>query len=506
MPVSNRRTFLKTALGASFATTMTNLTIAAGDSRSRDPDIVVPGPDDETLREVSRRSRASDPRPNILLIFTDQQTISAMSCAGNRWVNTPNMDALARSGVRFLNSYCAAPICGPSRGSMVTGLPPHKSGVIYNGDPLPPDLPTIGSVLRESGYYTAWTGKWHLPQSFLREATDAWGFHHRPITKDVPMVALGDQTDFLTAMDAEFFLRWQAGKQPKPWFLGVSLHNPHDICYHVLEKGLEYPNRDTFPPLPSNFEADPNEPDAVKLRRQNTRYGHELAETKDWDESRWREYLHVYSHMVTQVDRAVGLVLRALEVGGWKDDTLVIFTSDHGEGVAAHRWVTKLSLYEESASVPLIVSYPDHIKPGVSTALASGLDLMPTICDYAGAKPPGLPGISLRPVLEGAKETDGRFVVCELAADKDRPEIQGRMVRAKRYKYCAYSPGDRAEQLFDLRDDPGETKNLAGDPRSAVALKHCRGLLSDWATKTNDPFAETVCRAWTRNPVPEVSG
>ena len=489
MPIPNRRSFIKTALGATFATTMTKVSMAASASQSQDPDIVVAGPDDDALRETSRRTRASDPRPNILLLFTDQQTLSAMSCAGNRWVNTPNMDALARSGVRFLHSYCAAPICGPSRGSMVTGLPPHASGVIYNGDPLSKEVPTIGSVLRDSGYYTAWTGKWHLPQSFLREATDAWGFHHRPLTKDVPMAALGDQTDFLTAMDAEFFLRWQAGKQPKPWFLGVSLHNPHDICYHVMERGLEYGNKETFPPLPSNFEGDPDEPEALKLRHQNKTYGHELAETKDWDQSRWRAYLHTYSHMVTQVDRAVGEVLRALEAGGWKENTLVIFTSDHGEGIAAHRWATKLSLYEESAAVPLVLSYPGHINPGVSTALASGLDLMPTICDYAGAKPPELPGISLRPALDGTEETDGRFVVCELAADKDRPEIQGRMVRTKRYKYCAHAPGDRSEQLFDLQEDPGETTNLAVDPAHQEILKRHRKLMADWCGETRDPFA-----------------
>ncbi len=485
---SNRRSFIKTALGATFATTMTKLSMAASDSQSHDPDIVVAGADDDALREENRRIRNSDPRPNILLLFTDQQTIDAMSCAGNRWVNTPHMDALARSGVRFLNSYCAAPICGPSRGAMVTGLPPHASGVIYNGDPLSKDIPTIGSVLRDSGYYTAWTGKWHLPQSYLREATDAWGFHHRPLTKDVPMAALGDQTDFLTAMDAEFFLRWQAGKQPKPWFLGVSLHNPHDICYHVMEKGFEYANKDTFPPLPANFEADPNEPEAIKLRRENTRYGHELAETKDWDEARWRAYLHTYAHMVTQVDRAVGQVLRALEEGGWKENTLVIFTSDHGEGVAAHRWATKLSLYEESAAVPLVLSYPGHIKPGVSNALASGLDLMPTICDFAGAKHPERPGISLRPALDGKEDAEGRFVVCELAADKDRPEIQGRMLRTKRYKYCAYAPGSPSEQLFDLQEDPGETKNLAADPHHAKTLQQHRKMLADWGKKTGDLF------------------
>lgn len=461
---------------------------AGAGSIPSDPDITVAGPDDDALRSAAAKARSADPRPNILLIFTDQQTISGMSCAGNRWVNTPNMDALARAGVRFLTSYCAAPICGPSRGSIVTGLPPHANGVIYNGDSLAKNIPTLGSVLRDGGYYTAWTGKWHLPESFLRESKDAWGFHHRGLTKEIPEVALGDQTDFITATDAEYFLRWQVGKQPKPWFLGVALHNPHDICYHVREGRLEYANKEAFPPLPSNFAMELDEPEALKLRRENKAYGCELAETKDWDADRWRAYLFTYYHLITQVDRAVGRVLNALKAGGWSDNTLVIFTSDHGEGIAAHHWATKLSLYDESACVPLIVSHPGHIRPGTVTRPVSALDLMPTICDYAGSRvPPRLPGNSLRPALEGSNDGADPYVVCELAADKDRPEIQGRMVRTERYKYCAFVPGG-GEQLFDMQEDPGETRNLASDKNHAEELDRHRGLLSDWCRKTSDPF------------------
>lgn len=464
--------------------------LAAG-KISPDPDITQPGPDDDAMRTCCRRERALDPRPNILLVFTDQQTAGAMGCAGNRFVYTPHMDALAARGARFESSYCAAPICGPARGSLVTGQPPHRTGVVYNGDPLPPDFPTIGSVLREVGYYTAWTGKWHLPESFVRERRDSHGFHHRPLSKDVRLVALGDQTDFFTATDAEFFLRWEAAKQPKPWFLGVSLHNPHDICYHVMEPGMECANTDTFPPLPPNFEADPDEPVALKLRRENPRYGHELALTRDWKSGRWREYLHAYAHLVSQADRALGYVLRALDAGGWRDNTLVIFTSDHGEGIAAHKWATKLSLYEESTAVPLIMALPRVVPPSVLKAPASALDLMPTICDFAGSLPPsGLPGASLRRAIQsGQDDGSGRGVVCELAADPARPEIQGRMVRAGSFKYCAYAPGSPSEQLFDLVNDPGETCNLATDSAHADDLLRLRALLAAWCARTSDPFA-----------------
>ncbi len=457
---------------------------------STDPDITQPGPDDDALRERCLRERAGDPRPNILLVFTDQQTLGAMSCAGNPHVHTPHMDELARRGARFVSSYCAAPICGPARGSLVTGQPPHRTGVVYNGDPLPTNIPTIGYALRAAGYYTAWTGKWHLPESFLREARDSHGFHHRPLSKDVRFAALGDQTDFLTATDAEFFLRWEAGKQPKPWFLGVSLHNPHDICYHVMDAGMECVNKDAFPPLPGNFEADPEEPLALKLRRQNARYGHELALTSDWTPDRWREYLHTYAHLVSQADRALGYVLRALDGGGWRGNTLVIFTSDHGEGVAGHRWATKLSLYEESAKVPLVMALPGSIAPSVLDAPVSALDLMPTICDFAGTTPPkDLPGTSLRPLVEGKEKALGeRVVVCELAADRERPEIHGRMVRSRHFKYSAYTPGKPNEQLFDIAKDPGETRNLVSDPTHQKTLDEHRKMLSEWCRKTGDPF------------------
>lgn len=373
---------------------------------------------------------------------------------------------------------------------MVTGLAPHQTGVRFNGESFKQDFPTIGSVLRQAGYYTAWTGKWHIPESFFQEPVDRNGFYHRPMPKGVRSLSHGDQTDFLTVMDAKFFLLWEAAKQAKPWFLGVSLHNPHDICYHAMEKGKPQKNLEHYPPLPANFLPDPQEPDALQMRRENEKYGHELGYVKDWDEARWREYLQTYCHLVSQVDRAVGEVLRYLEEGGWDDSTMVIFTSDHGEGVAAHQWVTKLSLYEESAAVPLIFSYPGHIPEGAvnTTTVASGLDLLPTICAFAGVKPPATPGKSLLPAIEGAKPEEGDFVVCEWDGDSQRPEISGRMVRSARYKYCVYTPGNRREQLFDCEADPGETKNLASDPAYAPQLQAHRKMLEEWAKKTADPF------------------
>ena len=147
--------------------------------------------------------------------------------------------------------------------------------------------------------------------------------------------------------------------------------------------------------------------------------------------------------------------------------------------------------------MPLVISGPGRIRPGVSRVPVSALDLAPTICDFAGAvPPPSLPGTSLRGILDGDKPE--RFVFCELAADSKRPEIQGRMARGPRYKYCAYAPGTNSEQLFDLSADPGETRNLAGDSAHRAALGEHRAALAEWCASTNDPFAKSLAAIVSR--------
>ena len=143
--------------------------------------------------------------------------------------------------------------------------------------------------------------------------------------------------------------------------------------------------------------------------------------------------------------------------------------------------------------MPLILSGPGIASGLTVSQLASGLDLLPTICDFAGADAPaGLPGKSLRPALSGEHGEGWDHVICELAADKDRPEIQGRMVRSARFKYMAYSPGESTEQLFDLEADPGETCNLARDERYRSELLRHRGVLLTWCLKSDDPFLELL--------------
>lgn len=296
---------------------------------------------DAKLSDYAVKKRAQDPRPNILFIFTDQQTASAMSCAGNPYVKTPWMDRLAAQGVRFTRSYCADPICGPSRSALITGRMPHETGVIFNDDAPCAQIPNIGELMRQAGYDTTWVGKWHLPESFDRSPSIR-GFRNVPVLEgmDWPALSHGDMTDCFFAGEAYKRLRWELVKCDSPWMLTVSVHNPHDICLHGMEKETPpHLNAEHYPPLPPNFEIPEDEAEILKECRSEGHSGQEMPYTKDWDETRWRAYLDAYYRMVQTVDDSIGLILRGLEQSGMRDQTLIVFTSDHGEGMAAHRWV-----------------------------------------------------------------------------------------------------------------------------------------------------------------------
>ena len=439
-----------------------------------------------TTPQFARSAQAKlSSRPNILFLMTDQQTLRAMSAYGNRYLRTPHMDSIAAGGVRFEKSYCTAPVCGPARSSLITSRMPHETGVEINGQTPDPSIPTMGHIFREAGYVTAWAGKWHLPKSYPQGPVP--GFEYLSVPEGTKF-RLGAQTDGPVADEAIAFLR---RRHERPFLLGVSLHNPHDICWSVRQDPPEPIDERLLPPLPANFEIDPNEPEFIGVCRRRTEYGPEILYTKDWDKTRWRQYLYQYYRHAEQVDVEIGRILRTLRQRGLADDTLIVFTSDHGEGAAAHRWVVKLMLYEEPVTVPLVVSWKGVTPAGRvdSTHLVSGLDVLPTMCDYAGI---GLrddfEGMSLRPLIEHPRRPGREFVVTELQPDTGDLRKKGRMLRTHRYKYVVFSQGENREMLFDLENDPGEMDNLAGKSSAKRELERCRTLLQDWIAQTEDHF------------------
>ena len=236
---------------------------------------------------------------------------------------------------------------------------------------------------------------------------------------------------------------------------------------------------------------DPNEPEYVQHHRTGNygRMSNSLFISSQWKVDDFRHYLHDYYRMVEDLDRQIGRVLSALRFRGLADNTLVVLTSDHGEGLGSHRWTQKAAFWEETAKVPLIVAGKGVERQGVveGKALVSGIDVLPTLCDYAGVPiPNGVRGRSLRSAIQG-KTWDRDFVVSELA-NLGEGNRQGRMLRTPRYKYVVFNGGARPELFFDLELDPGEVYNLVHRPEAASELEHHRTLLRNWLQETSDDF------------------
>jgi arylsulfatase A-like enzyme len=272
-----------------------------------------------------------------------------------------------------------------------------------------------------------------------------------------------------------------------------SLMNPHDVCDWIRgHRGSRTVDDVARYPQPrANMAIDPDEPEYMQNHR---RAGYDLMSqavgiASEWRVNDFRLYLDGYYRLVEMADRQIGRILSVLRSSGLDRNTLVVLTSDHGEGMGSHRWVQKAAFWEETAKVPLIVSGPAVQNHGRrdTGALVSGIDVFPTLCDYAGVRSPdGCRGASLRGAIEG-KRWDREFVVSELGV-YGAPDRQGRMLRSHRYKYVVFNGGARPEQLFDLELDPGEVDNLARRESSATALGQHRELLRGWLTATGDPF------------------
>ena len=279
----------------------------------------------------------------------------------------------------------------------------------------------------------------------------------------------------------------------KPFVLVASFMQPHDICewlrLNMNNPGkLRYPElAGALPELPGNFEYDENEPETIRrMRLRNEPF------KGKWDKEHWRYYRWSYYRNIEQVDAEIGRVLQALEDYGHLNDTLIVMTADHGEGMGHHQMVRKSSFYDEAVRVPLLFSWPGHVAENKTDSLqvVSGLDITPTLCDYAGIRPPAhMRGVSLRGILEASGRLSRDFIVSEVSTNT------GRMVRTEGYKYITYKD-NLVEQLFDMKTDPGETKNLAASSRYASTLAEHRTLLKHWEARLDVPSSVPNSDLW----------
>ena len=450
---------------------------------------------------MTTRNTTPPRRPNVLFVMTDDQTVREMGCYGNRILQTPNMDRIAREGTRFANCFTTNALCAPARATVLTGCFSHVHGIRGNSEgadaieELDPNIPTFPELLQEAGYRTGLVGKYHIRQD--PRGFDTWTIHPGQgayfdpvyIQNGIRVQKEGYATDITTDLALDFLCRADA-----PFCLVYQFKAPHrpfsPAPRHAgMFEDIEIPEPESFDDdyatrriaaIAEDMRFEQSlEPDYDDLPEGLDREGR-----KRWIYQRFivDRYRNLYG-----VDENLGRVLDCLDERGLAEDTLILYTSDHGYFTGEHGWYDKRFMYEPSIRIPLVARYP-RLCPGgqVAEEMVMNVDFAPTILDFAGLEiPAGMQGHSLRPLMEGRSPEGwrssiyyayfenswelhgkGEEAMAEPSFQYFTPHRIGphRGVRTERYKLIEYySEGDYWE-LFDLEADPHELKNLYGDP------------------------------------------
>ncbi len=419
-------------------------------------------------------------QPNILFFFTDQQRADTAGCYGNTLGLTPHLDAMAEEGVRFDLAFTAQPVCGPARSLLQSGLYPTATGCFRNGIPLPQNTRTIAHELADAGYEVGYIGKWHLagrgryeaqwvPQERRGGYDDYWlgadllefsssaygGGYYDADNRFVPFdgFRVDSQTDHVLE-----YLRTRDGQ--RPFFLFLSYLEPHhqnNLDRYVAPKG--YRERYEEYPVPGDLE--------------------------QFHGGDWQENLPDYYGICANIDENLGRVRAELERLGLAENTVILYTSDHGTHFRTRNGEYKRSCHEASIRIPMVACGPGLRGRGVVRDLVSLADIPPTILDLAGAPIPAhYQGRSLLPLAAGQASDWPDDVLVQISESQ-----VGRAIRTARWKYCVNAPhkdgwndpasGVYEEQyLYDLANDPHELRNLVGDPAyRGVADELCERLI-----------------------------
>jgi arylsulfatase A-like enzyme len=428
---------------------------------------------------VGAIARAESRRPNFILIYTDDQRYDAMGVVqveqGDKgrfpWFKTPNMDRLAREGMRFRNAFVVNSLCAPSRVNFLTGRYSHLNGVANNHTPMPLDNVTHATLLHGAGYATGYFGKWHCDGQQDRPGFDrVASFLGQGKYVDCPLLIDGKMTpttgwvDDLTTDHAIQFIREQK-QAGKSFDLVLGFKSPHgprtppDRAKDRFagESARPVPNSGILPPYRTAPE------DGGKGKREAPSGPGFLS----------------YFRCISAVDDCIGRVLDALDELKLANDTVVVFASDNGYFFGEHGLGDKRAAYEESIRIPLLVRYPGHIKPGsVSDAMVLNIDYAPTILDLAGVKVPAqMQGRNLVPLFAGKTDgwREGFFYEYFYENRFKTPTIIA--YRTATAKLVTYPGHEDWTELFDLATDPFEMKSLARDPGQVDTMKSMRSAM-----------------------------
>ncbi len=434
---------------------------------------------------------------NVLFIAVDDMN-NDLGCYGHPLVKSPNIDRLAKMGVKFDRAYCQFPLCSPSRSSLMTGLRPDATRVFnlqYHFRTGLPDVLTVSQLFKNSGYFAARVGKiYHYgnPGDIGTPGLDdplSWNHTVNPAGRDkttlepdiinyTPKRGLGSAMSFLadkSGKDEEHtdgkvateIIKLLEEKQDQPFFLACGFYKPHTPYVAPAKYFALYPlDKIQLPMEPAGYLKDVPKPS--------------LSSTTPWPwfgvtEPQAREVKQGYYAAISFVDAQIGRVLAALDRLKLWDNTLVVFWSDHGYHLGEHGLWMKQSLFEESARVPMIWVTPGAKGNGkASPRTVEFVDIYPTLADLCGLTPPkDLPGASLKPLLQNPTAPWSRPAFTQV----QRGGFPGHSVRTERWRYTEWDGGEKGVELYDHEVDPHEYANLARDPRHATTLVELKSLV-----------------------------
>lgn len=458
--ISSRRQFLRTAAsGAATVALASQLSWAAPSSEKRSSD-----------------------KPNIVFIFADQWRAQAAGYAGNKDVKTPCLDVLAAQSVNFTNAVSGCPVCSPYRASLMTGQYWLTHGIFYNDKPLNPDATTIGKVYHRAGYRTAYIGKWHVDghgrNSFIpkerRQGFEFWrvcecthNYNNSLYYADTPVKQYWDGYDAIAqTREAQQYIRRQANNSPFALFM--SWGPPHSPYQTAPDK-----YRSMFPD-PDKITLHPNVPESLKEKA--------------------REELAGYYAHIAALDDCLKDILETLKECGFEENTIFVFTSDHGDMLYSHEQTKKQKPWDESIKVPFLLRYPAVLGVDGRTIdmPINTPDIMPTLLGLSGiAIPESVEGKDFSGVIKGthSQDNDAALIMCPVPFHQWSYQQGGREyrgVRTRRYTYVRDLNGPWL--LYDNQTDPYQLKNLSDEPKYAQVRQELEEILSRKLKETNDKF------------------
>lgn len=429
----------------------------------------------------------ANPRPNIVFVCSDQHSYKYAGYAGHPVVKTPNLDRIARSGTVFENAYCGAPVCVPGRSCLMTGLYPHETSSFCNSTVWDGSRPTWGTRLREAGYHTEATGKFDLNPDFdigfeeretshaHRTGPDITSLFRSPVAYRVGERNLVNgrarDTPHKDEARARNFVRFVQETVPtldKPWCYYIGFTAPHPAFVARRQYWDMYPPDEVdLPQVPPDY-----------LERQHLAF-QELRHFKriatPIPERRIRRARAGYYGLVTELDEHIGRVWRALEETGQLENTIFIYTSDHGEALGDHGLWLKNNLLEPAAHVPLAIAGPGIPRARRVAQAVSHVDLVQSLLAWSGAGGASdVRGHSLIPMLRGQASDHPGWVYAESHSEGNA--TGSFMIRKGPWKYLHFTWYD--DLLFNLDDDPGEFHDRSGDPEAQSVLRELRAILA----------------------------